>query len=100
MEGGTASRCDSEETAGVRRRRVLFVEDERQSLAGVTERLKNHAVLAIVRTAGMEAALRELRNAPFDIVVSGLRVTRGASLFQKVRDDHPEIARITIAEQG
>lgn len=96
----TASPCQLDPAAKTKGRRVLFVEDENRRLVEITDRLKKRTDVEVVFAAGSEAAIQELESAPFDVVVSGMPVTRGAALFQKVKEQHPDIARITISNPG
>src|SRR5262249_669789 len=100
MVSGTASPREYEEQAQTKSRRVLFVEDENKRLAGITDRLKKRRDIEIAFAAGTEQAIKELANSPFDVVVSGMRVTASAALFQKIKDRYPDIARITLTNQG
>jgi HD-like signal output (HDOD) protein len=76
------------------------VEDENRRLAVITERLKKHRDVEIAFAMGTEQALRELGNSPFDVVVSGVRVTASAALFRDVKDKHPDTVRITVTNKG
>jgi HD-like signal output (HDOD) protein len=100
METDTASPCTPESDPKTKGRRVLFVEDANRRLAEITERLKKRRDVEIAFAIGTDQALRELQESSFDVVVSGMRVTAGAALFQKIKDSYPDIARITISNPG
>lgn len=100
MVTDTASPCDSDSNGRTKGRRVLFVEDEHRRLIEITERLRKRRDVEIEFVSGIEKATQELHNSSFDVVVSGMRVTASAALFQKIKDNHPDIARITISNPG
>src|SRR5215831_14152519 len=100
MVSRTASPREYEEKADTKSRRVLVVEDENRRLAGITDRLKKRRDLEIAYATGTDQAIQELANSPFDVVVSAMRTTASATLFQKIKDRYPDIARITVTNQG
>lgn len=100
MVSGIASPLDLEVSAKAKSKRVLFVEDDTRRLHEVTERLKKRRDMEIVFASGIEAAINQLNKEAFDVVISGMRVPSAAALFQKVKDRHPDLARITLSNQG
>src|SRR5947209_5821002 len=100
MVTDTASPFRLESAQRTKGRRVLFVEDGHRRLVEITDRLKKRSDVEIVFASGADNAIRELSKALFDVVISAMRVTAGAALFQKIKDNHPDIARITISNQG
>jgi HD-like signal output (HDOD) protein len=100
MVSSTVPRNEIEPTASVNSRRVLFVAEAQGRLTEITERLKQRHDMEVAFASGPDSAIHELDNSPFDVVVSGMRVTKSAALFQKVKDKHPDIVRITITIQG
>ncbi|MCG3127769.1 MAG: hypothetical protein CHACPFDD_02641 [Phycisphaerae bacterium] len=80
--------------------RILFVDDEPRVLDGLRRMLREqrHAwELTFVESGA--AALAELERAPFDMVVSDLRMPGmdGAALLSAVRERHPRIARVMLS---
>jgi HD-like signal output (HDOD) protein len=92
--------CERESESKTKGRRVLFVEDANRRLGEITDRLKNRRDVEIAFAIGTDQALRELKESSFDVVVSGMRVTAGTALFQKIKEGYPDIARITISNPG
>jgi HD-like signal output (HDOD) protein len=83
-----------------RMRRVLFVDDEQNVLDGLRNMLRRQRhVWDMVFARGAQAALVELEKAPFDVVVSDMRmpVTNGAALLQTVKQRYPSVARIILS---
>lgn len=82
------------------KRRVLFVDDDVQVLNGLKlmMRKQRHA-WEMVFVGNAEAALAELQQAPFDTVVSDMRMPfiDGAELLKRVREKWPEIARVLLS---
>lgn len=84
-------------------KRILFVDDEPNVLAGLRRML--HCMRGDwdlrFATSGAEA-LEELDDAPFDIVVSDMRMPgmSGAELLTLVRERHPRVVRIILSGQS
>lgn len=82
------------------RRRILFVDDDPQLLAGLRNVLhRDRARWDMVFAPGGEAALAELRRQAFDVVISDMRmpVLDGAALFAIVRAEAPHVVRIMLS---
>jgi putative nucleotidyltransferase with HDIG domain len=80
-------------------KRILFVDDEPHVLSGLQNLLrKQRHEWDMVFALGGDAALEELRNAPFDVVVSDMRMPGmdGAALLRHVQAEYPNIARIVL----
>jgi HD-like signal output (HDOD) protein/CheY-like chemotaxis protein len=81
-------------------RRILFVDDEPVVLEGLKNLLRKHRRRWEMSFAlGGKAALEELASAPFDVVVSDMRMPGmdGAELLCKVRDLYPGVARVVLS---
>ena len=81
-------------------KRILFVDDEPQVLAGLRDMLrKQRAHWDMVFALGGQAALGELANGAFDVVVSDMRMPGidGATLLAKVKQQYPASARIILS---
>ncbi|HLG58660.1 MAG TPA: response regulator [Vicinamibacterales bacterium] len=81
-------------------KRILFVDDEVNVLDGLRNVLrKQRREWDMVFAIGGQAALDELERAPFDVIVSDMRMPGmdGAALLQKVKDRYPAIARIVLS---
>jgi putative nucleotidyltransferase with HDIG domain len=81
-------------------RRILFVDDEQHILDGLEDLLRKyrHQLEMVFATSGAEA-LEELAKAPFDVIVSDMRMSRmdGAMLLQKVKQEYPGVVRIVLS---
>lgn len=81
-------------------RRILFVDDEVNILMGLQNlfRRQRKSWDMVFVTSG-EHALRELRSAPFDVVVSDMRMPGmdGSQLFGHVKEEFPSIIRIIMS---
>lgn len=81
-------------------KRILFVDDEVQVLDGLRNlfRRQRHVWDMAFVTSG-EAALAELNRAPFDVIVSDMRMPGmdGATLLRHVKADHPGVVRIVLS---
>lgn len=80
--------------------KVLFVDDETDVLEGLENRLRRNLGRWQMRFAtGAEAAIRELRREPVDVVVSDMRMPGmdGGQLLDWVRQRHPETVRILLS---
>ncbi|HZP83561.1 MAG TPA: response regulator [Chthonomonadaceae bacterium] len=84
-------------------KRILFVDDEPNILQGLQRMLRpmRHEWDIAFAQSGPEA-LKLLEQAPFDIVVSDMRMPRmnGAQFLAEVRDRHPQIVRIILTGQS
>jgi putative nucleotidyltransferase with HDIG domain len=82
------------------KKRILFVDDERQVLDGLRNRLrhKRHS-WDMTFVEGGTAALETLGRERFDVIVSDLRMPGmdGSELLQRVREQHPGVARIVLS---
>ena len=81
-------------------KRVLFVDDEPRVLDGLRDMLrKQRRVWDMVFARGAEAALEELARAPFDVVVSDMRMPGmdGATFLGRVKELSPATARIVLS---
>jgi len=81
-------------------KRILFVDDEQNILEGLQDLLRKYRrEMEMVFAPGGMAALDELRNCPFDVVVSDMRMPGmdGATFLQKVRDEFPDVIRIVLS---
>lgn len=81
-------------------RRILFVDDDPQLLSGLSKALRRYRDRWTMVFAGSgEAALAEVRSAPFDVVVSDMRmpVMDGAALLAHVREQDPSTIRMILS---
>lgn len=81
-------------------KRVLFVDDEQQVLDGLRNLLrKQRNQLDMAFALGGQAALDELAKAPFDVIVSDMRMPGmdGVALLQRVKELYPATARIVLS---
>ncbi|MGD9178078.1 MAG: response regulator [Desulfobacterales bacterium] len=84
------------------KRRILFVDDEPMVLKGLQRSLrKMRAEWAMHFTTSSKEALDILDGAPFDVVVSDLRMPEmdGAQLLAEVKQRHPQLVRIILSGQ-
>jgi HD-like signal output (HDOD) protein len=82
------------------KKRILFVDDEPAILAGLQNLLyKDRKRWEMVFALGGQLALDEVRKAPFDIVVSDMRMPGidGAMLLNLVKDECPATVRIMLS---
>jgi HD-like signal output (HDOD) protein len=82
------------------KKRILFVDDEPAILAGLQNLLyKDRKRWDMVFALGGELALSEIRKAPFDIVVSDMRMAGvdGAALLNMIKDEFPATVRIMLS---
>ncbi len=81
-------------------KRILFVDDEPKVLEGLqrTLRAQRHE-WEVAFASGGDAALTMLAAAPFDVVVSDMRMpgVDGAALLEIVRQQYPSILRIILS---
>ena len=84
-------------------RRVLFVDDERSVLDGLSRMLRSarHEWTMAFADSGLEALVL-LAKTPFDVVVTDMRMPGmdGAELLEHVRDRHPHSVRIVLSGQA
>ncbi len=84
-------------------KRVLFVDDEPEVLRGIQRMLdpQKHQ-WDMIYAPGGEAALSLMGTAPFDVVVSDMRMpgVDGAVLLQAVCEQFPSVVRIVLASQA
>jgi len=81
-------------------RRILFVDDESKILDGIRRMLReNREHWDMQFAVGGEAALQAFEQAPFDVVVSDMRMPGmdGAALLGHIRDRYPSTARIVLS---
>jgi HD-like signal output (HDOD) protein/CheY-like chemotaxis protein len=84
----------------VERKHILFVDDERNILQGLQDLLRKQRKQWDMSFAlGAQAALDELARAPFDVVVTDMRMPGmdGAELLARVKDRYPSVARIVLS---
>jgi HD-like signal output (HDOD) protein len=82
------------------KKRILFVDDEPAILAGLQNLLyKDRRRWDMVFALGGELALDEIHKAPFDIVVSDMRMPGidGAMLLNLIKDECPATVRIMLS---
>lgn len=83
--------------------RILFVDDEVSILDGLQNLLhKQRHLWHMVFSQSGEAALAELQKAPFDVIVSDMRMPGmdGATLLTAVKESYPNVARIVLSGQA
>jgi len=81
-------------------KRILFVDDEASILDGLKRMLRPmRAEWEMAFAPGGEAALSMLEAAPFDVIVSDMRMPGmdGASLLEIVREKYPSMLRIILS---
>lgn len=81
-------------------KRILFVDDEASVLEGLENLLrKQRRRWQMSFALGGEAALAELQKAPFDVIVTDIRMPGmdGATLLHHVRERHPAVVRIVLS---
>ncbi len=84
------------------KRHILFVDDEPMVLKGLQRSLrKMRAEWEMLFTTSSKEALDILDGAPFDVVVSDLRMPEmdGAQLLAEVKQRHPQVVRIILSGQ-
>jgi HD-like signal output (HDOD) protein len=85
------------------KRRVLFVDDEISVLDGLQNILRKQRGLWDMSFAlGGKAALAELAKAPFDVIISDMKMPGmdGPTLLQTVQERYPSVARIVLSGQA
>jgi len=81
-------------------KRILFVDDEPKILEGLQRMLRPMRDAWDMQFAeGSEVALNDLKQQPFDVVVTDMRMPGmdGAMLLSRVRSDYPHIVRIVLS---
>jgi HD-like signal output (HDOD) protein len=84
----------------VTRARILFVDDDLAVLDALRDLLrKERKRWDVVFATGGEQALKELRRAPFDIVISDMCMPGmdGAALLARVKAEFPDAARLVLS---
>jgi len=84
-------------------RRILIVDDESKVAFFLQESLESLASnYQVVRADTGESALAEMGRAPFDVVITDLRMPgmNGLELMQRVRDQFPQTRTILITAYG
>jgi DNA-binding NtrC family response regulator len=78
--------------------RVLFVDDDELVLTALRRRMKRHLEWDMVFVTSANAALEELERAPFDVVVTDMRMPglSGADLLERVTQRYPAMGRIGL----
>lgn len=79
---------------------ILFVDDDRDVLDGMRRRFRRaRADWELAFAGGGEEALSLLASAPVDVIVSDIRMPGldGIALLQRVREAHPDIARVVLS---
>lgn len=84
-------------------RRILFVDDEPRLLQGLRRmlhKLRDEWDMEFVQSG--QEALELLDQKEFDVIVSDMRMPGmdGAELLKRVRDRHPQVARIILSGQS
>src|SRR5690242_11236050 len=85
------------------KRRILFVADEISMLDGLQNILRKQRKMWDMSFAvGGQAALDQLARAPFDVIVSDMKMPGmdGATLLRAVQDQYPNVARIVLSGQA
>ena len=84
-------------------KQLLFVDDELKLLDGLKRSLRpmRHEWNMMFVTSG-EEALKALEQAPFDVIISDMRMPGmdGAQLLTEVQQRHPQIIRIVLSGQS
>src|SRR5437868_15488296 len=81
-------------------KRILFVDDESKILDGIRRMLHTARTRWDLQFAvGGEAGLKACEAAPFDVVISDMRMPGmdGATLLPHMRDRYPSTARIILS---
>ena len=82
--------------------RILFVEDEPKILSGLRRMLRSYRRdWTMEFCESPELALAAMADAPFDVIVTDLRMPRmdGAELLNRVRELYPDMVRIVLSSQ-
>ena len=81
-------------------KRIVFVDDEPMILAGLQNLLrKQRKQWEMVFVESGETALEKMREVPFDVIVSDMRMPRmdGATLLKEVQRLYPNVVRIVLS---
>lgn len=84
----------------MRKKRVIFVDDDQNVLAGIQNALRRQRHRwEMVFAPGGAAALMEMERAPADVIVTDMRmpIMDGAALLHEVRERYPATARIVLS---
>lgn len=84
-------------------KRLLFVDDDVMVLAGLRRALHDmRQEWEVTFAPGGQAALDALERAPFDAVITDMRMPSmdGAQLLERVKDHYPEVVRIVLSGQS
>jgi HD-like signal output (HDOD) protein len=84
------------------KRRIIFVDDEPMVLKGLQRTLrKMRGEWEMTFTSSSQEALDILGSAPFDVIVSDLRMPEmdGMQLLAEVKSKHPQVVRIILSGQ-
>jgi DNA-binding NtrC family response regulator len=82
------------------KKRILFVDDDPSILLGLQNVLrKDRARWDMVFALGGELGLDEVRKAPFDVVISDMRMPGidGATLLNLIKEQQPATVRIMLS---
>jgi HD-like signal output (HDOD) protein len=89
-------------TAAVPKRRILFADDEANVLQGLRSVLRpqRHEWEMVFATGG-PAALEEIKKAPFDVVVTDMRmpIVDGAEVLRQTKELQPKAVRLVLSGQ-
>jgi HD-like signal output (HDOD) protein/CheY-like chemotaxis protein len=81
-------------------KRIIFVDDEVRILEGLQRMLRpQRHVWELAFAPSGQAALQMMEAAPFDVIVSDMRMPRmdGATLLKSVREKYPSVLRIILS---
>ncbi len=82
------------------KRRVLFVDDDPNVLAGLRQRLRRQRdKWDMTFVEGGERAVATLAESAVDVIVSDMRMPGmdGVALLKRVQEEHPEVVRIVLS---
>ncbi len=81
--------------------RVLFVDDEKELVATVVERLGLRGIEATGALSGQEA-LERVAARPFDVVVLDVRMPGmgGLDVIRRLKQSHPDLAVVLLSGHG
>lgn len=84
------------------KRKILFVDDEARILEGLRRMLRSmRNEWDMIFVDNGPAALEEMTKQDFDVIVSDMRMPGmdGSQLLNRVKNEHPEVARIALSGQ-